>query len=40
MVKYHERGSRYNYRLEIDNRYKPLWDEFLDELNRAINART
>lgn len=40
IVKYHERGSRYNYRLEIDNRYKPLWDEFLDELNRAINART
>ena len=26
-VKYHERGNRYAYTLEIDNRYKPLWDK-------------
>lgn len=38
-VKYHERGSRYTYNLEIDNRYKPLWDNFTNELKQAINAR-
>lgn len=38
-IKYHERGSRYAYNLEIDNRYKPLWDEFISELSSALNSR-
>ena len=35
-VKYHEKGSRYTYNLEIDNRYKPLWDKFVNELGNNI----
>ena len=39
VVKYHERGNRYAYTLEIDNRYKPLWDEFTNKLKTALDAR-
>jgi hypothetical protein len=35
-IKYHERGIRYTYNLEIDNRYKPLWDKFVNELGNNI----
>lgn len=38
-IKYHERGSRYAYNLEIDNRYKPMWNEFISELLNALNSR-
>ena len=38
-VKYHERGNRYAYTLEIDNRYKPLWDKFINELQTTLDAR-
>ena len=38
-VKYHERGSRYRYSLEIDNRMKPQWDALLEQLKMALNAR-
>ncbi|MBD5239034.1 MAG: hypothetical protein HDS64_04585 [Bacteroidales bacterium] len=38
-VKYHERGSRYNYSLEIDRRTKPQWDALLKQLQKALNAR-
>lgn len=38
-VKYHERGNRYSYTLEIDNRYKPLWDKFINELQTTLDAR-
>ncbi len=38
-VKYHERGNRYAYVLEIDNRYKPLWDKFTNKLRAALDAR-
>lgn len=38
-VKYHERGSRYNYNLEIDRRTKPQWDALLQQLQMALNAR-
>lgn len=35
-VKYHERGSRYQYSLEIDNRMKPQWDALLEQLKMAL----
>lgn len=38
-VQYHERGNRYAYNLEIDNRYKTMWDAFLDELKSALDSR-
>ena len=38
-VKYHERGNRYAYNLEIDNRYKQIWDAFTNELRAALDAR-
>ncbi len=38
-VKYHERGNRYAYNLEIDNRYKQMWDAFTNELKAALGAR-
>ena len=38
-VKYHERGNRYAYSLEIDNRYKQMWDAFTNELKAALDAR-
>lgn len=38
-VQYHERGNRYAYNLEIDNRYKPMWDAFLNELKTALDSR-
>ena len=38
-VLYHERGNRYAYNLEIDNRYKPKWDAFLNELKIALDSR-
>ena len=31
-VLYHARGNRHIYNLEIDNRYKPLWNKFKQEL--------
>lgn len=39
VVKYHERGSRYQYSLEIDRRTKPQWDALLEQLQMALNAR-
>ena len=33
-VKYRDRVSRCTYDLEIDNRYKPLWDCFANELKQ------
>ena len=38
-VKYHKRGDRYDYRLEIDNRMKKKWDELLAQLKMSIDAR-
>ena len=38
-VRYHESGNRYAYNLEIDNRYKPMWDAFMDELKNALDSR-
>lgn len=38
-VKYHEKGNRYSYNLEIDNRYKPLWDKFTNKLKTALDKR-
>ena len=38
-VKYHEKGSRYQYSLEIDNRMRPQWDALLEQLRMALNAR-
>ena len=38
-VKYHERGNRYAYNLEIDNRYKQMWDAFTNELKAALDSR-
>ena len=32
-------SNRYAYTLEIDNRYKPLWDKFTNELQAALDAR-
>lgn len=38
-VYYHERGNRYKYVLEIDNRTKDLWDKFMSLLHLAISTR-
>ena len=38
-IKYHEGGNRYAYNLEIDNRYKPLWESFLNKLKDALDSR-
>ena len=38
-VKYHEKGNRYAYNLEIDNRYKQIWEAFTNELKSALDAR-
>lgn len=38
-VKYHERGSRYAYTLEIDYRSKNLWEKLLDQLKMALDSR-
>ena len=35
-VKYKERGSRYMYTLELDNRFKPLWDKFLEQIKNGV----
>ena len=37
-VKYKDRGSRYQYSLEIDNRFKSKWDALLEQLQMALNA--
>ena len=37
IVKYHESSNRTTYPLEIDNRFKPLWIEFLNCLMNEIN---
>lgn len=39
MVKYHERDNRYAYNLEIDYRYKQMWDAYTYELKTALDAR-
>jgi hypothetical protein len=38
-VKYHEKGNRYSYNLEIDNRFKQKWDAFINDLKAALDAR-
>ena len=38
-VKYHERGSRYAYNLEIDNRVAPTWNKLLEQLQMALTSR-
>ena len=38
-IKYHERGSRYAYNLEIDNRTSQLWDDLMTQLQMALNNR-
>lgn len=38
-VQYHERGSRYAYNLEIDNRVAPLWNDLLEQLQMALDNR-
>ncbi len=37
-VKYKDRGSKYQYSLEIDNRFKSKWDALLEQLQIALNA--
>lgn len=39
-IQYHDKRSRYSYNLEIDNRFKQLWNELLKELNTAIQSRS
>ena len=39
-VIYRERGSRYNYSLEIDRRTKPQWDALLQQLQGALGVRS
>ena len=36
-VKYHNRQDKCIYDLEIDNRFKPLWNQFLFELKRVLH---
>lgn len=38
-VQYHERGSRYAYNLEIDNRVAPQWNNLLEQLKMALENR-
>lgn len=38
-VKYHERGSRYAYTLEIDYRSRELWQKLLEQLKMALDNR-
>lgn len=38
-VKYHKKGDKYDYRLEIDNRMKAKWEELLSQLKMSIDAR-
>lgn len=38
-IYYHERGSRYRYYLEIDNRTKDLWEKFISQLHLSISKR-
>lgn len=38
-VYYHERGNRYKYSLEIDNRTKDLWEKFIAQLHLSISKR-
>lgn len=35
-IKYREMGSRYIYNLEIDNRFKPLWNSLLGLIKIAL----
>lgn len=35
-IQYHDKKSRYSCNLEIDNRFKQLWDALLNELNVAF----
>lgn len=37
-VKYKERGNRYQYSLEIDNRTKLKWDALLEQIQMALTA--
>lgn len=38
-IKYHERGSRYAYNLEVDNRTSPLWNRLMEQLQMALSHR-
>ena len=38
-IKYHERGSRYAYNLEVDNRTAPLWNKLMAQLQMALDNR-
>lgn len=38
-IKYHERGSRYVYYLEVDNRTAPLWNKLVTQLQMALDNR-
>ncbi|MCQ2199279.1 MAG: hypothetical protein MJZ19_06110 [Paludibacteraceae bacterium] len=38
-VRYHERGNRYSYSLETDNRTAPLWNGLLEQLKMALDNR-
>lgn len=39
VVQYRERGTRYKYNLEIDNRTKANWDNLLSELKASLDNR-
>ena len=38
-VLYHEKGNRYAYKLEIDNRTSQLWNRLLSRLKHALENR-
>lgn len=38
-IQYHERGSRYLYYLEIDNRCKELWNNLLEQLKMVLDKK-
>lgn len=39
-VRYHERGSRHSYKLEIDQRVAPMWNSLMDQLKIALNRKS
>ncbi len=38
-IQYHEKGCRYAYNLQIDNRIAPIWNKFIEQLKMAIESR-
>jgi len=38
-VLYHEKGNRYAYKLEIDNRTAQLWNGLLVQLKKSLENR-